>query len=210
MLSCNSGSNDLAMSGLKGKVKSVKELQFEPTHENDHWVAGKPTRYGGHIKNYDKDGNYLESIFISSGGDTTGITSCKRENGELVEERFRSTYDRTTSRKLMERVSKDQINFEVWQNEQRVDEGANYFDGKGRILKQVHVGGDREVTVYYVYEKNLLIENYQEELTGERTATQLYEYEEFDDKGNWTVGLIYVGEDKITPTMVITRELTYY
>ena len=47
-------------------------------------------------------------------------------------------------------------------------------------------------------------------MTGERSATQLYEYGDFDDKGNWTVRLIYVGEDKITPELVVIRELTYY
>ena len=210
MFSCSSGSNDLASWGLKGKVKSFKELQFEATYENDHWVAGKPNRYGGRIVNFDQDGNYVERFAISSGGDTTGISSCKRKNGEMVEEQFRSLYDRTTSRTLLERVSSEQVNFEVWQNEQLVYEGANYFDGKGRLLKQVQVWNDREVTIYHVYEKNMLVENYREELTGERTATQLYEYDEFDDEGNWTVRLIYVGEDKITPQLVITRELTYY
>lgn len=210
MFSCSSGSNDLDRSGIKGKVKSVKELQFEATYENDHWVAGKPKMYGGSIVNYDQDGLYVESIFISSAGDTTGISSCKRKNGEKVEETFRSTYNRMTSRTLLERVSSEQVNFEVWQSEQLVYEGANYFDGKGRILRQVQVGGEREVIIYHVYEKNLLVENYREEMTGERSATQLYEYADFDDKGNWTVRLIYVGEDKITPELVITRELTYY
>ena len=128
----------------------------------------------------------------------------------MVEENFRSLYDRTTSRTILERVSSEQVNFEVWQKEQRISEGANYFDGKGRILRQVQVGGDREVNIYHVYEKSLLVENYWEEISGERTRTQQYEYDEFDDKGNWTVRLIYLGEDKITPQLVVTRELTYY
>jgi len=210
LVSCSSGSPDLNRSGLKGKVKSVKEMQFEATHENDHWVAGKPTIYGGRIVNYDQNGLYVESIAISSAGDTTGISSCKRTNGEMVEERFRSLYDRSTSRTILERVSAEQVNFEVWQNEKRVYEGANYFDGKGRLLRQVQVGGDREVNIYHVYEKNLLVENFREEISGERTATQQYEYDEFDEKGNWTVRQIYVGEDKITPQLVVTREIVYY
>ncbi len=207
---CSSGSNDLDRSGLKGKVKSVKELQFEPTYENDHWVAGKPSVYGSRMVNYDKDGLYTGSFSLGRGGDTTGISTCKRENGEMVEENFLSTYDRTTSRTLLERVSAEQVNFEVWKGNQLMYEGANFFDSKGRILKQVQVGNDREVTVYHVYEKDLLVENYREEITGERTATQLYEYDNFDDQGNWTVKLIFVGEDKITPELIITRELTYY
>ncbi len=210
LFSCSSEFNDLDRSGLKGKVKSIKEMQFESTHENDRWVAGKANMYGGRIINYDPDGLYVESFSISNGGDTAGISSCKRKNGEMIEENFRSLYDRTTSRTILERVSGEQVNFEVWQNEQRIYEGANYFDGKGRLLRQVQVGGDREVNIYHVYEKNLLVENYREVITGERTATQQYEYDEFDDKGNWTVRLIYLGEDKITPKLVVTRELTYY
>lgn len=208
--SCSSGSNDLDRSGIKGKVKSIKELQFEPTYENDRWVAGKASVYGGRLVNYDRDGLYVESYALGRGGDTTGISTCKRENGEMVEENFLSTYDRSTSRTLLERVSGNQVNFEVWKDRQLMYEGANYFDGKGRILKQVQVGGDREVTIHHVYEKDLLVENYREEVSGERTATQLYEYPDFDDHGNWTVKLIFVGEEKITPELVITRELTYY
>lgn len=210
LISCSSGSNDLDTSGIKGKVKSIKELQFEATYENEKWVAGNPSMYGGHIINYNEDGFYTEVITITPNGDTTGISKTRRVDGELVEETYSSPYDPRITRTLLERVSSDQVNFEVWQGEQMVYEGANYFDGKGRILKQVQVGNDREATVYHVYEKNMLVENYREEMSGERSATQLYEYSEFDDKGNWTVRLIYPGEDKITPELVITRELTYY
>lgn len=195
---------------MKDKVKSIKELQFEATHENDQWVAGKSSVFGGRIITYDDNGLYVASYAISSAGDTTGISTCRRENGEMVEENFRSLYDRNTSRTLLERISDEEVNFEVWQDEQLIYEGANYFDGKGRLVKQVQVGNDREVTVYHVYEKNLLVENYREEITGERTATQLYEYSDFDDKGNWTVKLIYVGDEKITPELVLTREIAYY
>jgi hypothetical protein len=89
-------------------------------------------------------------------------------------------------------------------------EGANYYDGKGRISRQVQAGGERELTIHNVYEKNLLVEQWREEATGERTATQLYEYDEFDEKGNWTLKLVYVGDEKITPEMVITRNYEYY
>lgn len=209
LFSCSSESNDLDRSGIKGKVKSYKELQFEATYENDRWVAGEASMYGGRIVNFDPEGLYVESFSITNTGDTIGISSCKRENGEMVEENYRSLYDPTTSRTILERVSSEQVNFEIWQNDQRI-EGANYFDGKGRILRQVQVGGDREVNIYHVYEKNLLVENYREEISGERTATQQYEYDNFDDRGNWTVQLIYLGEDKITPKLVVTRELVYY
>lgn len=210
LISCSSGTNDLDRSGIKGKVKSIKELQYEATYENDQWVAGKRSPFGGRIVNFDRNGLYVENFAINSAGDTTGISTYKRENGEMVEERFRSLYDRTTSRTLMERISKEQVNFEVWQNDMLVYEGANYFDSKGRIIRQVQVGGDREVNVYFVYEKNLLVENYREEISGERTATQLYEYKDLDDKGNWTVRLIYVGDEKIAPEAVVKREITYY
>ena len=31
-----------------------------------------------------------------------------------------------------------------------------------------------------------------------------------DEHGNWTIKLVYIGEDKITPKLVITRTLEYY
>ncbi len=90
LFSCSSEFNDLDRSGLKGKVKSIKEMQFESTHENDRWVAGKANMYGGRIINYDPDGLYVESFSISNGGDTAGISSCKRKNGEMIEENFQA------------------------------------------------------------------------------------------------------------------------
>ena len=110
----------------------------------------------------------------------------------------------------MDRVSEDQINFEVWQNERLTYEGATYYDTKGRIERQVQVVNNREVIVHHVYEKNLLVEMYQQELDGSRSATQQYEYSEFDDHGNWTLRLVFSGEEKITPDMAITRVLEYY
>ena len=120
LISCSTGSNDLDRAGLKGKVKSYKELQFEATYENDKWVAGEPVTYGGRIVNYDEDGFYTESISVSTRGDTLGISRSKRVDGELVEDVFYSTYDRRTTRTIMERVSSEQINFEVWQDEQLI------------------------------------------------------------------------------------------
>jgi hypothetical protein len=69
---------------------------------------------------------------------------------------------------------------------------------------------NREVIVHHVYEKNLLVEMYQEELDGTRSATQLYDYSEFDEQGNWTLRLVYTGEERITPELAITRVLEYY
>lgn len=185
-------------------------MQFTATYEGDRWVAGDPSRFGGRIVNYDRDGNYTETYTINSRGDTTGIATCKRENGEMVEETHMNTYNQTTTRTILERVSGDQVNFEVWREDQMLYEGANYFDGKGRVLRQVQVGGEREITIHHIYEKDLLVEHYQEEVTGERTATQLYDYDDFDDQGNWTVRLVYLGTEKIKPELVITRELEYY
>jgi hypothetical protein len=110
----------------------------------------------------------------------------------------------------MNRVSDDQVNFEVWQNEQLRYEGATYYDSKGRIDRQVQVVNNREVIVHHVYEKNLLVEMWMEEMDGSRSATQLYEYSDFDEQGNWTLRLVYSGEEKITPEMAITRMLEYY
>ena len=138
--------------------------------------------------------------------------------GEMVEEIYYQRMPLTPkhsklvpgSRTVMERVSADQVNFEVWQSDALVFEGATYFDSKGRIEKQVQVIKNREVMVHHVYEKNLMVENYQVELDGTRTATRLYDYMEFDDQGNWTVKLIYVGEEKISPEVAVTRKLEYY
>lgn len=218
LASCSGGSNDLDRNGLKGNVKSTREFQCNATYENDTWVAGAECANGFRVVEYDADGLYIHAFSMSDCGDTTSLSTARRENGDVVEE---SNYTRInltpkhskmvlSSRTVMDRVSDDQVNFEVWQNEQLRFEGATYYDSKGRITRQVQVVNNREMNVHHVYEKNLLVEMYQEELDGSRSATQLYEYSEFDEHGNWTLRLVFPGEEKITPEFAITRMLEYY
>ena len=218
LVSCSGGSNDLDRHGLKGKVRATREFQCDATYENEKWVAGVECANGFRVVEYDTEGFYQQTFNMSDCGDTTGMSITKRENMELVEETYFTRVNLTpkhskmvqVSRTVMDRVSEDQVNFEVWQDEQLRFEGATYYDSKGRVEKQVQVVNNREVIVHSVYEKDLLVEMYQEELDGSRSASQLYEYPEFDEKGNWTLQLIYPGEEKITPELTITRVLEYY
>jgi len=210
LVSCTGGTNDLDRSGLEGKVKSITEHQFDATAKDGRWVAGQISYFGHRILSYNQDGFYTGSIALTQDGDTIGYTTCRRENGYLVEEVFHPSEGDSNSRTLMDRLSDTEENFEIWNGNQLQAEGANYFDSKGRITRQVRVVNDKELVYQFVYEKNLLVANYEEEVTGERTSAQQYEYEEFDDRGNWTVKLVYRGEEKISPIVVITRELEYY
>ena len=208
--SCSGGNSDLVKAGLKGNVSSVIEHQYEAVHKDDGWETGKPGMYGHRIIQYDTDGNYVKSLALTHAGDTIGYTKVRWEDGEKVEESFHSLVDGRTTRTLMERVSEEQVNFEVWEGENLHYEGASYFDSKGRVLSQVRVVNEREVTNRFEYDKNLMVKSYQEELSGEITVTQLYEYTEFDEKGNWTKRLIYLTEDRIVPEVITTREYQYY
>lgn len=218
IMSCSGGSNDLARNGLKGKVMATSEFQCEADYVNEEWVAAVECAEGYRVKEYDEEGNYIQAYTMAECGDTTSLSTPRRENGEVVEELYYTRRNLTPkhsrmiliSRTVMDRVSDDQVNFEVWQNEQLRYEGATYYDSKGRIDRQVQVVNNREVIVHHVYEKNLLVEMWMEELDGTRSATQLYEYGDFDDHGNWTLRLVYPGEEKITPEMAITRVLDYY
>jgi len=218
LASCSGDLNDLERRGLKGKVKATNEFQCEATYENEIWVAGTECANGYRVVEYDEAGNYIQAMSMSDCGDTTNLATVKREDGELVEETYYTRINMTpkhsrmvlVSRTVMDRVSEDQVNFEVWQNDRLTYEGATYYDSKGRIERQVQVVNNREVIVHHVYEKNLLVEMYQQELDGSRSATQQYEYSEFDDQGNWTLRLVFSGEEKITPEMAITRVMEYY
>ena len=209
LVSCSGGMTDLDKAGLNGKVKSIVERQFNATHRDGKWMAGTSGSGTHTAMNYTSDGNYLESIVLTEAGDTLGSTRIKRQGGKMVEEVFRAMNGRTT-RTILEWISDVEVNFEVWEGEMLHYEGANYYDQKGRIERQVGVVDEREAVNYFVYEKGLLVENYQENLLGERTRTQLYEYDTFDENGNWTSKLVYVGEEKIAPEYVIKREYTYY
>ena len=218
LFSCSGGGNDLVRDGLKGKVKETREFQCNATYENEQWVAGVECDNGFRVVQYDEDGNYIQSFGMSDCGDTTSLSTTKRENGEVIEEynynRFYLTpvYSKMAlvSRTVMDRISDDQVNFEVWQGDKLAYEGATYYDSKGRIERRVQAVERREVTLHYVYNKNLLVEMWQEELDGSRSATQLYDYTEFDEHGNWTLRLVYTDEERIAPDLAITRLLEYY
>jgi hypothetical protein len=219
LFSCSGGHTDLDRTALKGSVKSVKMMECNATHEGDSWVAGQNCAQAYRLTNYHQDGTYKDLLTLNKSNDTLGMTKMRYEEGDLVEEIFYQNVSALPSRSkfveasktMMERVASNQVNFELWEKEVLRYEGAIYFDSKGRIEKQIEVINGRETMVYYVYEKDLLIENYQEELeSGNRIATQLYEYPDFDDQGNWTTQLVYVGEEKISPRVAITRVLEYY
>ena len=218
LLSCSGDIKDAGRSGLVGKVKSFKEVRCDPTRSGDKWVAGDPLADDYRVVNFDKDGNFLESFSIAVNGDTLGKSTCVRENGDIVEEVFYSRFWLTpkesrmhqTSKTVLERVSDEQVNYEVWKGDQRASEGANFYDSKGRLIMQVQVRNNLEETMHYVYEKHLLVENYKESMTGQRTVTQLYEYDDFDKHGNWRLMLIYVDNEKIVPDVAIRREIEYY
>ena len=217
--SCSGDRTDLINSGLKGPVKSFKEVRCDPTYSSGKWVAGKPLVNDFRVVHFDREGNFTESFSIDTRGDTLGRSTCTRDkNGDMVEEVFFTKFWLTpqesrmyqTSRTVLERVSEEQVNFEVWKGDERLNEGANYYDRKGRLTRQVHVFSGQESVVHYIYEKDLLLENYQETVSGERIATQLYEYGDFDDRGNWRLKLVYVDEDRIAPDVAISREISYY
>lgn len=207
--SCGSGDSDLAKSGLKGDISSVIVHQYEAVHKDDQWVKGKPAAYGHRILEYDAEGSYVKSLALTHTGDTIGYTTVRKENGETVEEVFHSLVNGRTTRTLMERVDERQVNFEVWEGETLHFEGASYFDSRGRLVSQVRVVDNREVVNHFVYDKGLMVKSFQEELSGEISGTQLYEYTEFDEKGNWTKRLIYPSEDRIVPEVITTRVYQY-
>jgi len=219
LFACSGGHKDLDRTGLKGPVKSVREVECNATHEDGKWVAGDKCSRAYRVTNYSQEGNFINILTLNERNDTLGMTKMRYEEGELVEEIYYQNVSALPSRSkfveasrtMMDRASASQVNFELWQEDILRYEGAMYIDSKGRIEKQIEVINGRETMVHYVYEKDLLVENYQLELEGgQRIATQLYEYDDYDNHGNWMTRLVYVGEDKITPKVVISRTLEYY
>jgi hypothetical protein len=217
LISCSGGSEDLARYGLKGDVKLIKEYQCDPTYENQQWVASSSCSREYRQVEFDSEGNFVHSLTMSEKGDTLVMNTVRRENGEIVEEIFYVRQQLTpmhsklvpVSRTLKERVSDRQVNFEIWQQDRLTFEGASYYDSKGRVERQVQVVDNREVMVHNVYDKDLRVEMYQEESDGSRSGTQQYEYGEYDERGNWTLRLVYTGEEKISPELAITRKIEY-
>ncbi len=218
LFSCSGEINELDRLGLKGQVKSIKEVQCDATYENDMWVASNNCSGGYQVINFNPQGYYVNILSFDNHNDTISMTKIKYEEGEMVEEVYfqrrpfppKQLEEVPGSKTVMDRVSAEQVNFEVWRSGAMVFEGASYYDSKGRIEKQVQVIANREVMIHHVYEKDLLVENIQMELDGTKSATRLYDYLEFDEQGNWTVKLMYLGEEKISPEVAFTRKLEYY
>jgi len=218
LVSCSGRINDLDRNGLKGKVKETREFQCDPTYENQQWVASENCVEGYRVVEYDNKGFYKQAFSLSTEGDTTTLSTAKRENGDVVEEAFYTRMFMTPKHSKMvlntltkmERVSDKQVDFEVWQNEQLRYSGSTFYDSKGRIDRQIQLVDNQEMTIHHFYDKNLLVEIFQEDPGGLHSARQLYDYSEFDTKGNWTLRLVYNGDEKIKPEMAITREIEYY
>ena len=217
LASCSGKVTDLKRDGLKRDVKSVTETQCKPTYQEDQWVAGESIE-GQSVSHYSPEGRLLERFVIDRQGDTTAMVVPRYENGELVEEVY---YSRMylppkhsklleSTRMILDRVSDKQVNFEEWNGDRLLNQGAMHFNNRGRVSRRVQVVDDRQVTFHYLYDKGLLVENYREETSGERSGTKLFEYKKFDQKGNWTECLVYVDQEKIKPDVVISREMTYY
>ncbi len=217
LFSCSGKVTDLDRDGLKGNVKLVRETQCHPTYKEDKWVAGKSVE-GYSISRYTEKGRLLERFVIDGAGDTTALVVPRYENGDLVEEVYYSRMYLTpkhsklleSTRMVMDRVSDKQVNFEEWNGDRMLNQGAIFYDSQGRVDRRVQVVKDHEVTYYFVYEKNLLVENFREETSGDRSGTQLYEYNQFDKKGNWTECMVYMDEERIRPNVVISREINYF
>ena len=218
LISCSGSKGDLGLHGLKGHVHLVKEYQCDPTYEGEQWVAGSDCTSEYRLDEFDEQGRFVRSMTIDEYGDTLAMNTVKREDGLVVEEIYYIRQQLTprhsrlvpVTRTIKDRISKNEENFEIWQQEQLKFEGATYYDSRGRIERQVQVVNNREVMVHHVYDKDLRIEMYREESNGMRSATQKYEYVNFDEKGNWTLRLVYVGEEIIAPELAITREITYH
>ncbi len=210
MAACSGELNDLDRLELKGPVKSIIEKQFETTYVDGQWVAGEPLSPAFKKTLYDEDGNYVKLFHIGEGGDTLASSYCRREGGDIVEETFYVAYNGQTTQTFMERISDTQVDFETRSNGVVTYEGANYYDSNGRMISQAQLVNNQEVIVRFVYEKGLMVESYKEGPNGERGATRLYEYTEFDEKGNWITQLIYMEAEKISPKFAVTRKLEYY
>jgi len=218
LFSCSSKINDKGRSGLKGRVLSVKEIRCDPVRSNDKWVAGESLAQDFRILCFDKKGNLIKSYKVNMEGDTVTSTTSVHENGDMVREVFYSREEVSPTESIMiesnrieyDRVSEEQVNWNIWKGDQQTGHGATYYDRMGRIVMQKQVRYNTEETLHYIYDKILLMEHYREDMSGNITVRQFFDYDDFDKHGNWKLMLIYPDADKIIPDFVISREIDYY
>ena len=214
LCSCSSSTkNDLTLIGLKGKVKSSEEKNYQAKKESGKWICGDERQdyHRCYIK-LDNDGNYREIKYLDSKGNLALRMTPKREKGKIVEEIFYNERGEVNNVFKYNFISDNEIETKLY---------AKNVEGSGKIYRE----NGRNVKCYYsyVFERDTIVYNSTWEYnkdgrmtryivkdkTGKITTYERYEYLEYDKEGNWTKKLIY-NKDNPQPQYISTRKIEYY
>jgi hypothetical protein len=176
------------MYGLKGRVKSFLEQNYDAVQKFGKWEAGKYAHSRYKI-DFDKTGNCTERAFLNKDDEVETKIIPKRENGKIIEEIWYDENGKQTKIEKVSIISKDKVHEEIKNDERIVT--VKYDDSTTAIMK---------------FNKNghIIEDIYQR---GKEVSTRRYEYLELDKKKNWTKRIEFYNNK---PNKIETHEIEYY
>lgn len=219
LISCNP-KTDWQANGLKGEVKSIIEEYHEAKMEFGEWTQGDielKLKY-----RFDSIGNLLSEESISEYGRTTFKVVNDYKNGILIGSSYYDyEYDYGNLRNQKELIGKSKIinqtrnlrEEDIYNESNQIIRKDRQYRKNNQIIKLIRFLYDsievkRVDTVFYKYNneghkifRGFSSDDYKETLT--------FKYIDYDEQGNWTLGLIYIDEGN-EPKTIQTRTYTYY
>ncbi len=189
--------NDWSAEGLKGKVKSVIERNFQAQSQSGNWGKGSAGQ-SYLVKNFDKNGfKQSENSYFVNDNSLYGRSTYEYDDGNLTKiNRYGADNNKAGYDSLTERLGKIRpLKFDnyfvvpgetaktgftemVWEGA-RVNETKRY-DQNSRLISQS----------LSTYDENNHVAELKRETFGQNsTQTIRYTYLSYDDKGNWTSAL---------------------
>jgi hypothetical protein len=192
---------DLEEAGLKGKVKSVEQLEYLAVVVNEFGeIVNKGRFYNMTLIKYNEKGNKFEENIYNSGKQSVYKYD---EKGNMIEE---NTYNADGSLSRNRTFKYDEKGNMIKENRNNYDTRLfesfiRKYDKKGNIIESnsCHYDGSlRDKAIYKYDEKGNKIE--------ENIGYAKTEYT-YDDNDNWTEITKYEGHDEVN---IIERKIEYY
>lgn len=206
LLSACSGSKAQQYLGLKGKIESVKETEYDVIEKFGEAEPDDITDVT--VYNFDKEGNLIKTAMYDKYGDARFVTENTYKDGEFIQSTTKSQYEELPSiSKLIEKDG-DNCKYEnrrendittseftksgkyscsvVKKDGNIIQKQENWFDGNNNIIEaKVTRGEDVVFWTKSKFDKN----NYEiecERLNGGDEGVFTFSYSNFDNTGNWT------------------------
>ncbi|NMA74478.1 MAG: hypothetical protein GX963_10035 [Bacteroidales bacterium] len=233
LFSCGSKVPDYFYGNLTCPAKEIVVKEYYAEKKYGEWVPGELFSHSKTVFN-EKDGVVEYFEYDKTEGNLKEYTRRIKEkksrfvlfnNDTIFDETILISEDKNAKTKIFTRTIGDEVSTDTIREVREGDVLTTYMSSGNRFIEEYKDGKVIEAASYnddgkllhkdfYKYNKDgLIVENKFYSTISNDTTTYIYEYLEFDDKGNWTKLLEYKDwkkYDYITDReKITTREITY-